>query len=59
MRGFRTKNRYVSRRDFLMKSEYGKPEEYLGTLDKFANNKEVVDKYFVKPNGTNAFKPVS
>ena len=43
----------------LMKSEYGTPEEYLGTLDKFANDKEVVDKYFVKPDGTNIFNPVS
>ena len=42
----------------LMKSEYGTPEEYLGTLDKFANDKEVADKYFVKPDGTNIFKPV-
>jgi hypothetical protein len=42
----------------LMKSEYGKPEEILGTLDKFANNREIVDRYFVKPNGTNTFKPV-
>jgi len=43
----------------LMKSEYGKPEEILGTLDKFSNNKEIVDRYFVKPNGTNTFKPVN
>ena len=39
----------------LMKSDYGRPEEYLGTLDKFANNKKIVDKYFVKPDGTNTF----
>ena len=40
----------------LMKSEYGKPKEELGTLDQFLNNKKVIDQYFVKPDGSNVFK---
>ena len=39
----------------LMKSEYGENKQELGTLDKFINDRKVVDKYFVKPDGTNIF----
>lgn len=40
----------------LMKSKWGDDDEYLGHLNKLKNNHKIVDRYFVKPDGTNSFK---
>ena len=40
----------------LMKSKWGDDDEYLGHLNKLKNNHKIVDRYFVKPDGTNNFK---
>jgi len=40
----------------LMKSKWGDDDEYLGYLNKLKNNHKIVDRYFVKPDGTNNFK---
>ena len=40
----------------LMKSKWGEENEELGRLSELSNNTEIVDKYFVKPDGTNLFE---
>ena len=35
---------------------WGDDDEYLGHLNKLKNNHKIVDRYFVKPDGTNNFK---
>lgn len=40
----------------LMKSKWGEESEELGRLSEFSDNTKIVNKYFVKPDGTNDFK---
>lgn len=39
----------------LMKSLRGEPKVPLGSLDKFLKDKNIIDSYFVQPNGENRF----
>jgi hypothetical protein len=40
----------------LMKSKWGEESEELGRLSEFSDNTKIVNKYFVKPDGTNDFQ---
>jgi ParB-like chromosome segregation protein Spo0J len=40
----------------LMKSKWGENNDELGKLSELKDNKKIIDKYFVKPDGTNNFK---
>lgn len=40
----------------LMKSKWGEENDELGRLSKLKNDDKIVDRYFVKPDGTNEFE---
>jgi hypothetical protein len=39
-----------------MKSKWGEDDDVIGPLSKLKDNTEIIDRFFVKPDGSNKFK---
>ena len=40
----------------LMKSKWGEDDDVIGPLSKLKDNTEIIDRFFVKPDGSNKFE---